>query len=93
MMNNPGNSLRLAIVAVSSLLVAACGGVACERPERYAGAASIAPIEVPEGMAAPDTDRAMRIPPAPLEEPRRVSRRGACLESPPDFFDRPLLEN
>ena len=83
---------RLALVLVTSLLVAACSGVSCERPERFAGAGSVAPIEVPEGMGTPDTSRAMRIPQPPLEEPRMINRRGPCLESPPDFFDRPLIE-
>lgn len=83
---------RGSMIAVAAVTLAACAGVPCERPERYAGAPSIAPLQVPEGLTPPDHSRALRIPEQPVEAPRRVSRRGPCLESPPDFFDRPLIE-
>ncbi|MCC5861497.1 MAG: hypothetical protein JJT93_06255 [Gammaproteobacteria bacterium] len=83
---------RAGAVVVAASTLAACAGVPCERPERYAGAPSGAPLQIPEGFTPPDQSRALRIPPQPVEEPRRVSRRGPCLESPPDFFDQPLIE-
>ncbi len=92
-MNRPSNLIaRSGVIAVAAATLAACASVPCERPERYAGAPSVAPLQIPEGLTAPDQSRALRIPPQPVEEPRRVSRRGPCLESPPDFFDRPLIE-
>lgn len=83
---------RGSTIAVAAGTLAACAGVPCERPERYSGAPSIAPLQVPEGLTEPEHSRALRIPERPVEEPRRISRRGQCLESPPDFFDRPLIE-
>lgn len=85
-------TLRAMVVALAALAMTACSGVACERPERYAGAESVAPIQVPENLASPDLSRALRIPAKPAEAPQPIRRRGPCLESPPDFFDQPVLE-
>lgn len=84
--------LHAAALALAALAMTGCSGVSCERPERYAGAASVAPIQVPEGLSPPDQSRALRIPPRPAEPPQPIRRRGDCLESPPDFFDQPVLE-
>ncbi len=84
--------LHAAALALTAVAVTGCSSVSCERPERYAGAASVAPIQVPEGLASPDQARALRIPSKPAEPPPPVRRRGECLESPPDFFDQPVLE-
>jgi len=79
-------------VVLAALAMTACSGISCERPERYAGAESVAPVQVPEDLASPDLSRALRIPPKPAEPPQPIRRRGPCLESPPDFFDQPVLE-
>ena len=84
--------LRTPAIALAAVAMTACGGISCDRPERYAGAASVAPIEVPDGLSAPDQSRALQIPPKPAERPQPIRRRGPCLESPPDFFDQPVLE-
>ncbi len=84
--------LRAIGVALAAVATTACSGVSCERPERYAGAASVAPIQVPQDLASPDQSRALRIPAGPAEPPQSIRRRGDCLESPPDFFDQPVLE-
>jgi uncharacterized lipoprotein len=93
MSSMPAQILRLVVVVAAAMAVTACAGVTCERPERYAGAGSVPPLQVPDGLAEPDLSRALRIPAMPVEEPRPIGRRGPCLESPPHFFDRPLLED
>ena len=59
---------------------------ACEKPKEYHEQRSIAPLEVPEDLDAPDPDASVQIPEVPgLEEGQ--APRGPCLEEPPDYFD------
>jgi uncharacterized lipoprotein len=61
----------------------------CESAEEYQQAESAPEIVVPPGLDAPDSDTAMVIPAGPLpDEP--LAKNAACLQRPPNYFDRPL---
>ena len=79
--------VTLAGVLAVAALTTACGAARCEKPERYAGSGELPPVRVPDDLTPPDESRSLRIPPAPPDEPRKVTRRGPCLESPPDYFE------
>lgn len=75
------------VLMVAALTLSGCkifrGG--CEVPPTPEEAATIAFLNVPAGLEAPDTRNALRIP--ELKEPERPPRgEGArCLEQPPAF--------
>jgi uncharacterized lipoprotein len=58
---------------------------ACHGPQAYMGATSVAPLKIPAGLDAPETNNALRIP--VLNEPAPPARRGRdpCLDEPPAF--------
>jgi hypothetical protein len=60
-----------------------------EKP--FAGNADSRPgLKVPEGLSAPDTRNAVKVPaPSAADQPR--SRSEPCLALPPNFFAAPLL--
>jgi uncharacterized lipoprotein len=60
-------------------------GNACHGPQPYMGAASVAPLKIPTGLDAPETNNALRIP--ALNEPAPPARKGKdpCLDEPPAF--------
>jgi uncharacterized lipoprotein len=57
----------------------------CHGPQAYLGAHSVAPLKVPAGLDAPETNNALRIP--ALNEPAPPARKGKdpCLDEPPAF--------
>ena len=55
----------------------------CEEAPGYAGARELPPLRVPEGMSAPDTRNALRIP--EVTAPARPAD-GRCIDAPPDFY-------
>lgn len=61
----------------------------CNKTQVYASAQSIAPLQVPAGVDAPDTRSALKIP--PLNEPAPPPRKPTdqCLDTPP-LFGAPL---
>ena len=60
-------------------------GNACHGPQAYRGATSVAPLKIPAGLDAPETNNALRIP--ALNEPAPPARKGKdpCLDEPPAF--------
>jgi uncharacterized lipoprotein len=78
------------ILGLAPLLLAlsACHllhGNACHGPQSYMGATSVAPLKIPAGLDAPETNNALRIP--ALNEPAPPARKGKdpCLDEPPAF--------
>ena len=59
---------------------------ACEKPREYHSQVSIDPVEVPEGLDAPDPANSVQIPELPGDR-ERLPEDSPCLESPPDYFD------
>ena len=81
---------RVLIALLATGWLSACGGgfgLRCEDPARYTDSGEIAPVRIPDDLSPPDESESLRIP-APAEgEIEQVSSRGACLESPPDFYE------
>jgi len=54
----------------------------CDKTPAYAGAGELPPLQVPPGVAAPDTRNALDIPqvtaPAPV-------LKGTCIDAPPRY--------
>lgn len=80
--------MRLSILVVAMALVAAgCGAIApaydrCDKPAPYANAEEAPPLVVPEGVEAPNTRNALRIPEiTAVEKPLD----GRCVDTPPSF--------
>ena len=79
------------LVMAVALVTAGCGrrfAARCEDPTRYSGSQEIPPVRVPGDLSVPNETDALRIPqPEQLGATRPVTRRGPCLESPPDFLE------
>jgi uncharacterized lipoprotein len=70
------------------LLLGGCkamrGGGACNKPQPYMGAKSVPPLKIPQGLDAPDTASALKLP--TLNEPVAPrSKKDPCLDEPPSF--------
>ncbi|MCZ8131570.1 MAG: hypothetical protein O9284_09745 [Steroidobacteraceae bacterium] len=78
--------------AGSLVLLAGCSAFdrnACHDRQPYQAAEAVPPLKVPEGLAAPSTRNALRIPEVQAE-PKRRSAGDPCLDEPPSFYpDRP----
>jgi uncharacterized lipoprotein len=78
---------NLIVAAMAMLALAGCGRIfkaTCVQPADYAGEVDRPPLKVPAGLDAPDTRRALPIP--PLSEPERPrSAADPCLDAPPRF--------
>jgi uncharacterized lipoprotein len=63
----------------------------CQPDERYAGARSALPVQIPDDLSPPNESDAIRLPPD-LGGSSAVTA-GECLEAPPPFFgdSRPFL--
>lgn len=59
--------------------------IVCKQSNKdYVGAKEMPPLKAPEGLDAPDTRNALRVP--PLNTPERVRGRDEpCLDAPPPF--------
>jgi len=57
----------------------------CHEPQPYMKSMSVAPLQIPPGLDAPDTTNALRLP--VLNEPAPPPRRKGdpCLDEPPSF--------
>jgi hypothetical protein len=80
-------------IALVPLLVLTAAGVSgcrafaanCEEPQEYQAAVSVPPLKVPEGLNAPQTRGALKIPEvAETAKPR--GRGEPCLDEPPSFY-------
>ncbi len=54
----------------------------CDETPAYAGARELPPLKVPEGVDAPDTRNALKIP--DVATPERPSD-GRCIDAPPRY--------
>jgi uncharacterized lipoprotein len=79
----------LAGLAVSFAALSGCHSLrslsSCHKPKPYMNDTSIAALQVPPGMDAPDMTNTLRIP--ALNEPAPPPRKGKepCLDEPPPF--------
>lgn len=81
-------SVRGILLAALLPALSAChvfGMNSCHRPQAYLGAHTVAPLKIPAGLDAPETNSALRIP--ALSEPAPPARKGKdpCLDEPPSF--------
>ena len=61
----------------------------CESAEEYQRSTSVPPVVVPDGMDRPDGAGRLVVPGGPLPtEP--LEKTAACLQQPPNYFDRPV---
>jgi hypothetical protein len=61
----------------------------CELVEEYQQARSASEVDVPPGLDEPESSTTLVIPDEPRpSEP--LSENAACLQRPPDYFDKPL---
>jgi uncharacterized lipoprotein len=79
---------------VLAFTVAGCsffgdGEPECESVEDYQSAQSAPRVAVPAGLDTPEMAGRLDVPEEPLPaEP--LARNAACLQRPPNYFDRPL---
>ena len=79
---------RVVLPVMLSWLLGACGGMRCDKPDQYADSRSVPPVRIPDGLTAPEQSEGLRIPELPADKPPKViSKRGPCLESPPNYFE------
>lgn len=60
----------------------------CHKPQAYQRAVQVAPLKVPEGLDAPNTQGALVIPKVELAAPAPGPRE-ACLDAPPRYKPAP----
>lgn len=76
------------LAAAASLALTGCaslGGENCHEPQDYQAATSVPSLQVPEGLSAPQTRGALKIP----EVGETARKRGPdepCLDEPPSFY-------
>ncbi len=79
----------LAVIGLTVLLLlggckALRGGGSCNKPQPYMAARSVPPLKIPQGLDAPDTASALKLP--TLNEPVAPrSKKDPCLDEPPSF--------
>jgi uncharacterized lipoprotein len=66
--------------------------VDCELDEEYQRAQSGPELSVPAGFDRPDESTRLNIPAGP-EPAEPLSKNAACLQRPPDYFDKPLTNS
>jgi uncharacterized lipoprotein len=80
---------RLLWLTPALLALAGCHALrsanSCHKPRSYESAKSVAPLQIPPGLDAPDTTNALHLP--VLNEPPPPPRKGKdpCLDEPPSF--------
>jgi uncharacterized lipoprotein len=64
----------------------------CESVEEYQAAQAAAELSIPAGLDKPDPSARLDIPeePQPLEP---LAKNAACLQQPPNYFDKPLKDS
>ena len=75
----------LALIAL--LALTGCGAFRptyenCDETPAYAGAKELPPLRVPEGVDAPDTRNALRVPAVTVPE---KPLDGRCIDAPPSY--------
>jgi uncharacterized lipoprotein len=75
------------------LALAGCGAFKptfenCDETPAYAGAKELSPLKVPEGVDAPDTRNALKIPTVTVPE-RPLA--GRCIDAPPSYGSVPKV--
>jgi uncharacterized lipoprotein len=75
----------LALIAL--LALAGCGAFRptfedCDETPAYAGAKELPPLRVPEGVDAPDTRNALKVPAVTVPE---KPLDGRCIDAPPSY--------
>lgn len=80
-------SRALIVSAIVAMALSGCGRIfkaTCVQPSDFAGEVDRPPLKVPAGLDAPDTRRALQIP--PLNEPERPrTAADPCLDAPPRY--------
>ena len=81
--------IRTCLSLALALPLAAChlwgGGDTCNVRQPYDQAVSVPPLKVPEGLQAPTTRTALKIPDVQATAPKRGAK-DACLDEPPSFY-------
>jgi uncharacterized lipoprotein len=63
----------------------------CDSVEEYQFAQAAPEISVPAGLDKPDPAAKLKVPEEPVPaEP--LSKNAACLQRPPNYFDKPLKD-
>ena len=80
---------RCSIAMAASLLLGGChlfrsGVESCHKPQEYQHAASVAPLQVPAGLDAPNVQGALVIP-VVENTPPPPGPRDPCLDEPPRY--------
>lgn len=86
-------------MAIMVLLTIGAGGCSlwgddndCESIEEYQTAQAAPELSVPAGLDKPDPSARLSVPEEPLSnEP--LSKKSACLQRPPTYFDKPLQKS
>ncbi len=78
--------VRIGLILVGVAGLTACGTfkATCAKPDDYASAKELPPLEVPTGLEAPDTRAALKVPELIDPERPRTDEDG-CLDHPPKF--------
>ena len=63
--------------------------VECQSEEEYQQARGAAAVTIPPGLDHPDESTRLAVPAGPLPD-KPLSAQVACLQHPPNFFDKPL---
>jgi uncharacterized lipoprotein len=86
MTHSPSSRFSIALALVACLSLGACKHrvPSCAKPGGYEKAESIAPLRIPNGLQAPDTRGALKIP--DLNEAAAAPLpAGQCLDTPPRY--------
>jgi uncharacterized lipoprotein len=75
------------VVLIAFLALAGCGAFRptfedCAETPAYAGAKELPPLRVPEGIDAPDTGNALKVPAVAVPE-KPID--GRCIDIPPSY--------
>ncbi|MBM4197173.1 MAG: hypothetical protein FJ197_08770 [Gammaproteobacteria bacterium] len=88
-------SLARAATVLVVALVGGCGLWRDEDPcvavEEYQDARVSTTIQVPEGLQQPDSGGKLVIPEV-AAPPGPLSANAACLQKPPNYFDKPIVK-
>jgi uncharacterized lipoprotein len=82
-------SLLALAMALGATLLAGCHRgetLGCEDTRRYASAASVPPVQIPDDLSPPSETDALRLPPEVPTNRRPPTQ--PCLESPPAFSEQ-----
>lgn len=78
----------LVLAAAASLALTGCasiGGENCHEPQEYQVATSVPSLQIPEGLSAPQTRGALKIPDVG-DTARKRGPDEPCLDEPPSFY-------